>query len=310
MRAKRSGEEGYLLLTLTVAVFLMLLLLAVAAPSIAKSLERDRELESQHRAQQYVRGIQLYYRKLGHYPTSMDQLDSTNNLHFLRQHYVDPLTGKEYRLIAQGAQQTQVKGFFGEPLQGLPAAGGLSSGFGNGQQGTGTGPSGAGGIGGATGGGGLTSSFGSGGSMGSAGSSGVSGSTFGSGTQGTASQGPGAGGIGGISATSFKGGGGPFVGVGTTKTGKAILAWNGEEDFAMWEFLYDPRVEMLKQKVSLLGGGGVSSSPASGFGAGSGFAPIGGAPGSTGAAPGGTGRAPNGTGGMLGGTSPGGASPR
>ncbi len=128
------GEEGYFLVGLIVVCFLLLLVLGIAAPRVAKQLEREREVESEHRAQEYVRAIQLYYRKNGRYPSSMEQLagsggtgfSSALNVKYLRQQYKDPLTRDDYRLIYQGEAKTEVKGFFGEPLQGI-AAGNLGA---------------------------------------------------------------------------------------------------------------------------------------------------------------------------------------
>ncbi|MGI4756312.1 MAG: hypothetical protein ACRYGF_05615, partial [Janthinobacterium lividum] len=124
----RRGEEGYLLLGLVVVCFILVLVLGIAAPRVSKQLERDREVESEHRAQQYVRAIQLYYRKNQRFPTSIDQLlgsgttgiSSATNVKYLRQQYKDPLTNDDFRLIHVGEAKTEVKGFFGEPLQGLP----------------------------------------------------------------------------------------------------------------------------------------------------------------------------------------------
>ena len=42
---------------------LLVLSLAVAAPQVAKSIQRDRDLETFHRGMQYRRAIELYYRK-------------------------------------------------------------------------------------------------------------------------------------------------------------------------------------------------------------------------------------------------------
>ena len=44
------------------------------------------------RGRQYVRGIKLYYRKTGRFPTSMDDLTKPKlgSLRFMRQAYKDP----------------------------------------------------------------------------------------------------------------------------------------------------------------------------------------------------------------------------
>src|ERR1700735_774228 len=117
---ERKSEEGFTLVGLVVAIFLILLVLAVAAPKVAKDLKRDREVEAMQRGNQYVRAVQLYYRKFGHYPGSIEQLEKTNNIRFLRQKYIDQMTGKpDWRLIHVGEAKTTVKGFFGQPLTGV-----------------------------------------------------------------------------------------------------------------------------------------------------------------------------------------------
>ncbi len=174
MRERRS-EEGFTLVGLVVAIFLILLVLAVAAPKVAKDLKRDREVEAVHRGNQYVRAVQLYYRKFGHYPGSIEQLEKTNNIRFLRQKYVDPMTGKaDWRLIHLGEAKTTVKGFFGAPLTGiapgLGSAAGLAS---SGGIGAGAAGASAGGVAGSSG-----SAFGGSSGLGSSGL-GSSGSAFG-----------------------------------------------------------------------------------------------------------------------------------
>ena len=124
IRQQRAGEQGYLLLGALVAVAIVLIFLSVAAVNVARDLRRAREEEAVRRARQYIRAIQLYYRKFGHYPGSIDQLEHTNNIRFLRKKYVDPLTGTtDWRLIAVGKNKTTVKGFFGQPLTGLATTG-------------------------------------------------------------------------------------------------------------------------------------------------------------------------------------------
>ena len=255
----RAGEEGYLLVGLVVAIFLILLALGVAAPTVAKALRRDKEVESEHRAEQYVRAIQLYYRKFGHYPGSIDQLEKSNNIRFLRQKYVDPLTGKaDWKLIQVGQAKTTVKGFFGQPLAGIASTGlGSAAGMAS--------PGGTGTVAGASS-GGTSSAFGSssgssfGSSSGSSFGSSSSGSSIGSSTpglggtttpmttsgsstatvDGSSSTGSGtgtsSGGIASQSATSFTGGGAPFLGVGSSATGDSIVVVNEQTTYPTWEF--------------------------------------------------------------------------
>src|SRR5215831_13733701 len=125
-----DDEQGFMLLSVVVLIFLVLLALSIAAPKVAQDLRRDREVEAIHRGNEYVRAIQLYYKKFGHYPGNMDQLEKANNIRFLRQKYDDPMTGKpDWRLIHVGEAKTTVKGFFGQPLAGV-AGGGPTGGLG------------------------------------------------------------------------------------------------------------------------------------------------------------------------------------
>src|SRR5664279_1140498 len=114
---RRSGEEGYLLIGALVLIAMILIALAVAAPKIAVELQRDKEDELMHRGLQYARAIRLYYKKFGRYPASMDQLEKTNEIRFLRKRYKDPVTGKdEWHLIHYGEAKVKPTGLFGQPL--------------------------------------------------------------------------------------------------------------------------------------------------------------------------------------------------
>jgi len=241
-----NPEAGYMLLAVVVMVALVLIALAVAAPVVARDLRRDKEVESEHRAQQYVRAIQLFYRKNKSYPPSIKALGNTNNIRYLRQEYVDPLTGKaDWRLIHQGQQKTTIKGFFGQELAGMTANLGTAQGM---NSGVGTAIGGNTNIGAtsplASGFGGASVPTGVGGSTGGTGSSSSGGGMFGD-----------------------DAGGGPIVGVGTSRTGQSILEPNQQTTYETWEFWYDPRIELLKQGVSITGGG-LSSTSASSFGQG------------------------------------------
>src|SRR6202042_3319149 len=52
------------------------------------------------RGEQYKRAIQVFVRKMNRYPATIEELESTNNIRFLRKRYLDPMTGKDkWRLI-------------------------------------------------------------------------------------------------------------------------------------------------------------------------------------------------------------------
>jgi len=122
---KRRHESGYILIGVIFLITLMLIALAVAAPRIGTQIKRDREEELVHRGRQYVRAIQLYYRRFGRYPASIDQLENTNNLRFLRKKYVDPITGKdEWKVIAFGQQKIKQPPAYLKGTPGQPGTGG------------------------------------------------------------------------------------------------------------------------------------------------------------------------------------------
>jgi len=244
-------EAGFMLVFVILLAALMLIALAAAAPVVAKDLRRDKEVESAHRANEYVRAIRLYYRKFKTYPPSVEALENTNNVRFLRKQFVDPLTGKaDWRIIHVGENKTTVKGFFGQPLGGLNTTG-VGGGLGSASSMMSSG------IGGTT-----PSSTVSGGSALSAGFTGatIGGSTPGStsGPSTTGATGAGATGTGNSSTSSSSlgsGGVGQIMGVGTSKTGDSILDPNEQTTYETWEFLYDPKIELLYQQGNMLGGG-------------------------------------------------------
>jgi hypothetical protein len=59
------------------------------------------------------------------------------------------------------------------------------------------------------------------------------------------------------------------MGVGPAKTGDSIMDPNQQTTYETWEFLYDPKIELLYQQANILGGGasgGVNSQSVTGFG--------------------------------------------
>ena len=97
-RARRS-EQGYVLLTLLLFLSLMVIAAAAVLPDMMFQLKRDREEEMVHRGVQYTRAVRRYYRKVGGYPLTLEQLDGVNHIRFLRKHYKDPITGKDFKLL-------------------------------------------------------------------------------------------------------------------------------------------------------------------------------------------------------------------
>jgi type II secretory pathway pseudopilin PulG len=78
---------------------------AAAAPAIAFQVKRDREEELIHRGVQYSRAIKRYFKKFGRYPTRLEDLESTNQIRFLRKRYKDPITRKDFKLLHPGDVQ-------------------------------------------------------------------------------------------------------------------------------------------------------------------------------------------------------------
>ena len=101
--AKRRGESGFAILLVFAMAATVALMLYLELPRVAFEAQRDREGLLIERGEEYKRAIQLYFRKFKTYPTSVDALENTNNVRFLRRRYADPLTGKDdWRLIHVG----------------------------------------------------------------------------------------------------------------------------------------------------------------------------------------------------------------
>jgi type II secretory pathway pseudopilin PulG len=126
-------ERGYILLTLIFFVAVLAISLATILPSIKQEILRDREEEMVHRGVQYTRAIRLYYKKNGRYPAKIEDLESSNNLRFLRKRYKDPTVKGEdspeadFKILRFGDPNVQL-GIAGQipGAQGLPGQPGLN----------------------------------------------------------------------------------------------------------------------------------------------------------------------------------------
>jgi type II secretory pathway pseudopilin PulG len=264
--ATRDSEEGYVLLTAIFFLALLILSLSVAAPQVAKSIQRDRDLETYHRGLQYRRAVQLYYRKMHAYPPNVDALVNTNNIRFLRKKYIDPITGQsDWKPVLYGQNKVPTAmGFFGQPLAGNASSlvgvgpsggngplgsmnpGGTGSAFGSGGSLGGGGTFGGGSIGGGS----TPGSFGGDQSTGAGTSSGTPGSTTPGSTSGTTS---------GTSGTSSDTSGQTFGGAGIigfspASSKQSILVYKKKDHYNEWEFTYDPLSDM-----KTMGGGNMGT---------------------------------------------------
>jgi type II secretory pathway pseudopilin PulG len=256
----RRGERGWVMLTLLLAMALMAIFAAVALPSITFEIRRDREEEMIHRGTQYSRAIRAYYKKFGRYPTKIEDLESANNLRFLRRRYKDPITGQDFKLLHFGEAKLSLSGGIGGGT--IPGANpiGAASGL-NG------GPGGLNGPGGSNGGpGGFSQPVPLGGN---AGFGGNSNSAFGQNQQAGGNPPPASDpsqpgaqsspdGTAISPAGTTKGtdnnsgdklagvtfGGGPIVGVTSNSKKDTIREFNHKKKYNEWQFIYDPANDM------------------------------------------------------------------
>ena len=260
-------------------IFLLALLtiwMSVAVPKMTRTIQRDHEVETMHRGKQYIRAVQLYYRKFHAYPPSMDALVKTNEIRFLRKKYIDPMTGKDdWKPLMFGQNKAPtVMGFFGQPLATGSSLSGIGMSGGNGvsglngangsqnpsgtlgsifnsQQGTGTttqNPTTGTGANGTDGSGSTTGADGAGGTGGTD----ANGNTIpGGGTKGLSSSGSTAG-------QTFGGAG--IIGVTPVSPKVSLLIYKKKTHYNEWEFDYDPAMETMMMQG---GNTGMMGSPAS-----------------------------------------------
>ena len=237
---------------LVAVIFMMAILilsLSIAIPRVRASIQRDREVETMQRGKQYIRAVQLYYKKFNSYPPNIDALVKTNNIRFLRKKYVDPTTGKEeWKPVLFGQNKTpQAMGFFGQPLA---AANGAGIGPGGGNTGLNGASGGIGSQGSSAGGGLFSNSPTSNPGAGTAGGTDANGNpTPGTGTTGSAPGGPGTstgsafGSTNNPTGTGQTFGGGGIIGFSPQSPKQSILVYKKKNHYNEWEFLYSPQMD-------------------------------------------------------------------
>jgi type II secretory pathway pseudopilin PulG len=244
MRASRgkSGEKGYVLLALMLALTLLLIAMAIEAPRIAQQIKREREEELVHRGKDYAMAVKRFVHKSGgRYPTSIDQLENTNRIRFLRKRYKDPMTGEaNWKMVHAGEAEIKMP----TPNPGLNPSGN-----------PGLNPSGNPGLSGS----GIPGLNGSGTPRGPGGGPPVPNTTapvLGGGQLGQVNPQPGGTGqLGSLTTTNIGNGqaigGGQIIGVASVSKGKSIKEFNDQDEYDGWYFVYDLRLEQA-------GGSGVT----------------------------------------------------
>src|SRR5947209_2401893 len=153
-RLGKPGERGYVLLLVVFMATALLVLAMMIAPNILTEARREKEKEMIWRGKQYARGVKLYFRKMGRFPTSLEDLTKpkVGSLRFMRQVYKDPMNQEDgsWRFIyvgpagqlmgslkpAQNLQLPQIRGV-GTPASALNGPGAPAQPGAFGQQGLG-----------------------------------------------------------------------------------------------------------------------------------------------------------------------------
>lgn len=103
LRRRDRRERGSALLIVFVFAAALAIMLYMELPVAAFEAQRNREQLVIDRGNEYAHAVKLFVRKFGMYPASIDQLENTNGMRFLRHRFKDPLTGKDdWRLLHAG----------------------------------------------------------------------------------------------------------------------------------------------------------------------------------------------------------------
>ena len=237
-----------LLLMFFVAV-LAISMLAVL-PRVAQQVKRDKEEEMIHRGTEYARAVKKYYKKFNKYPNSVQDLENTNQIRFLRRRYKDPMSPDgNWRLL----HITDVQQGISNPNFGVSQAGNFNPTQGGPQIGPGAPVIGAAGTQGNPGGmalggganpqaGPVTPAAAGGGAATSTDTSGAQ--SEGAGTSGnatspsTSTSSPGSPSLGGQTGQTYGAGG--IVGVASASKAKSIREFDKKSNYNKWMFIYDP----------------------------------------------------------------------
>ena len=101
--ARARRERGSALLIVFVFAAMIAIMLYAEMPVAVFEAKRQKEQLLINRGNEYAHAVKLFVRKFGMYPATVDQLEDTNRMRFLRHRYKDPFTGKEdWRMLHAG----------------------------------------------------------------------------------------------------------------------------------------------------------------------------------------------------------------
>ena len=101
--SSRPGERGSAILIVFLFAAVLAISLYMEMPSVAFEAKRAKEQLLLDRGNEYAHAVKLFYRKFRRYPGSMDALENTNRLRFLRHRFKDPMTGEDnWRVLHAG----------------------------------------------------------------------------------------------------------------------------------------------------------------------------------------------------------------
>ena len=218
----KSSQSGYVLLALMLTMTLILVALAVEAPRIGQQIKREKEEELVHRGKDYATAVKRFVHKNGgRYPVSIEQLENTNHIRFLRKKYVDPMTGdSDWKMVHVGEAEIKIPA----PNPGLSGGGGTNPGL---SGGTAAGPT-------ANPPGGITPPQGIAQTLNAP--TGAAQQPNGTGQQ-----------LGSLTTTGIGNGqtvgGGQIMGVASVSKGHSIKEFNDKDEYDQWYFVYDLRLE-------------------------------------------------------------------
>jgi hypothetical protein len=100
---RRANQSGSALLIVFVFAAVVAIMLYREMPVAAFEARRQKEQLLIDRGGEYSRAVKLYVRKFQTFPPSIEALENTNRMRFLRNRYVDPFSGKDdWRLLHAG----------------------------------------------------------------------------------------------------------------------------------------------------------------------------------------------------------------